>query len=223
VSDSIWWPDEAWWERKALPLGFITLSFRQLATILISFLAAFLVSLPFEFAIAGASFGGRAIVFCIVFGVGYMISSRRVKLLPVELQAFYLLRTKGMSKVRMKVRFNSEKTMIDPPAETSQPPAAQEISVEDFKNPIPLTISDAVKDIQKETRVVLFLDDNLRGEDLVSLQKPRYRLTYIPLQDDVGKHLLTVKMDGLTEPILSVDLTVKGRTAEVGDSLTRVK
>jgi len=163
VSDSIWWPDEAWWERKALPLGFITLSFRQLATILISFLAAFLVSLPFEFAIAGASFGGRAIVFCIVFGVGYMISSRRVKLLPVELQAFYLLHTKGMSKVRMKLWFNSEKTMIDPPAETNQPPAAQEISVEDFKNPIPLTISDAVKDIQKETRVVLFLDDNLRG------------------------------------------------------------
>ena len=113
--------------------------------------------------------------------------------------------------------------MIDPPAETSQPLAAQEISVEDFKNPISLTISDAVKDIQKETRVVLFLDDNLRGEDLVSLQKPRYRLTYIPLQDDVGKHLLTVKMDGLTEPILSVDLTVKGRTAEVGDSITRVK
>jgi hypothetical protein len=69
---------------------------------MLSFLAAFVVSLPFEFAIAGASFGGRAAVFCIVFGVGYMISSRRVKLLPVELQAFYLLRTKGMSKVRMK-------------------------------------------------------------------------------------------------------------------------
>jgi hypothetical protein len=223
VSESIWWPDEAWWERKVLPLGFVTLSFRQLATILLSFLAAFVISLPFEFAMAGASFGGRAAVFCIVFGVGYMISSRRVKLLPIELQAFYLLRTKGIREVRMKLRFDSKKPTIDPPAETSRPSAAQEISVEDFKNPIPLTISDAVKDIQKETRVLLFLDDNLRGEDLVSLQKPRYRLTYVPLQDDVGKHLLTVKMDGLIEPILSVDLTVKGRTAEAGDSITRVK
>ena len=70
MSESIWWPDEAWWERKSLPLGFITLSFRQLATILLSFLTAFVVSLPFEFAIAGASFGGRAAVFCIVFGIG---------------------------------------------------------------------------------------------------------------------------------------------------------
>ena len=49
MSESIWWPDEPWWERKVLPLGFVTLSFRQLATMTIAFLAAFLVSLPFSF------------------------------------------------------------------------------------------------------------------------------------------------------------------------------
>src|ERR1700676_1503652 len=103
MSESIWWPDEPWWERKLLPVGFITLSFRQLATIVFTFLTAFVVSLPFEFAIAGVSFGGRAAAFCIVFGVGFMISSRRVKLLPVELQALYFLRTKGVGKVRMKL------------------------------------------------------------------------------------------------------------------------
>jgi len=63
MSESIWWPDELWWERKVLPLGFITLSFRQLATIMAAFLAAFFVSLPFTFPIAGLSFGGRAAVF----------------------------------------------------------------------------------------------------------------------------------------------------------------
>src|ERR1700730_5725234 len=103
MSESIWWPDEPWWERKLLPVGFITISFRQLATIVFAFLTAFLVSLPFEFAIAGVSFGGRAAVFCIVFGVGYMVSSRRVKLLPVELQAFFFLRTTGARKVRIKM------------------------------------------------------------------------------------------------------------------------
>ena len=225
MSDSIWWPDESWYERKALPLGFITLSFRQLVTIMFSFLTAFVVSLPFEFAIAGASFGGRAAVFCIVFGVGYMISSRRVKLLPIELQAFYFLRTEGMSKVRMKLDrlFGSKKRGVESPAKTTPPPVMQEISVEDFKNPIPLTVSDAVKGIQKETRVVLFLDEQARGEDLVSPQRPRYRLTYVPLQDDVGKHLLTVRLDGSTEPLVSVDLLVQGRSAEVGESITRVK
>ena len=225
MSDSIWWPDESWYERKALPLGFITLSFRQLVTIMISFLTAFLVSLPFEFAIAGASFGGRAAVFCIIFGVGYMISSRRVKLLPVELQAFYFLRTEGMSRVRMKLDglFGSKKRGVESPAKTTPPPIMQEISVEDFKNPIPLTVSDAVKGIEKETRVKLFLDEQVRGEDLVSPQKPRYRLTYVPLQEDVGKHLLTVRLDGSTEPLVSVELLVQGRSAEVGESITRVK
>src|ERR1700752_1146942 len=100
MSESISWPDEPWWERKALPLGFITLSFRQLATMMIAFLAAFLISLPFSFAIAGVSFGGRATVFCGVFGVGYFISNRRVRLLPVELQALYFLRTDGVKKLR---------------------------------------------------------------------------------------------------------------------------
>jgi hypothetical protein len=225
MSESIWWPEEAWWERKSLPLGFITLSFRQLVTIIISFLTAFLISLPFEFAIAGASFGGRAAVFCTVFGVGYMISSRRVKLLPIELQAIYYLRTEGMSRVRMKLDslFGTKKRVIDGPTEMRLSPTVQEISVEDFKNPIPLTVSDAVKGIQKGTRVVLFLDEQARGEDLVSPQRPRYRLTYVPLQDDVGKHLLTVRLDGSTEPLVAVDLLVQGRSAEVGDSITKVK
>src|SRR5271157_2307398 len=102
MSESIWWPHELWWERKVLPLGFITLSLRQLATLTFSFVAAFLVSLPFEFPIAGISFGGRAAAFCTVFGVGYIVSSRRVRLLPVELQALYFLRTNGVQKVRAR-------------------------------------------------------------------------------------------------------------------------
>ena len=225
MSDSIWWPEERWWERKALPLGFMTLSFRQLVTIIVSFLMAFVVSLPFGFAIAGASFGGRAAVFCVVFGVGYMISSRRVKLLPVELQAYYFLRTEGMSKARMKLNrlIGPKKHGVESPAKTTLPSVKQEISVEDFKNPIPLTVSDAVRGIQKEARVTLFLDEQARGEDLVSPQRPRYRLTYVPLQDDIGKHLLTVRLDGSTEPLVSVDLLVQGRSAEVGESIARVK
>jgi hypothetical protein len=222
VSESIWWPDEQWWERKVLPLGFITLSFRQLATILLSFLIAFVVSLPIEFAIAGASFGGRAALFCIVFGIGYMISSRRVKLLPIELQAFYFLRTEGLAEVKMKLS-GPKKSAIRPPVETRREPSLQEISVEDFKNPVTLTVSDAVNGVQKETRVLLLLDEQVRGEDVVSTQRPRFRLTYVPLQDDIGKHLLTVRLDGATEPLISIELVVQGRRMVVGESITRVK
>ena len=222
MSESIWWPDEQWWERKALPLGFITLSFRQLATILFSFLIAFVVSLPFEFAIAGASFGGRAAVFCVMFGVGYMVSSRRVKLLPVELQAFYFLRREGLAEVRLKLS-GPKKRPIDSPVETARQSSSQVISVEDFKNPIPLTVSEAVRGVEKEMRVLLFLDEQVRGEDTISMQRPRFRLTYVPLQDDIGKHLLTVRLDGATEPLVSIELVVQGRRMEVGESITRVK
>src|SRR5712691_10112688 len=134
MSDSIWWLDESWWERKILPLGFNTLSFRQLATMIIAFLAASLVSLPFTFPIAGLSFGGRATVFCGVFGVGYTISNRRVKLIPVELQALYFLRTEGMKKAGERLRrlVGWEKLETDSPPEKEQPPTAQEITVDEI-------------------------------------------------------------------------------------------
>jgi hypothetical protein len=45
------------------------------------------------------SFGGRAVVFCGIFGVGYTISNRRVKLIPAKLQVVYFVRTDGMKEV----------------------------------------------------------------------------------------------------------------------------
>jgi len=151
MSESIWWPDDAWYERKALPLGFIALSFRQLTTIGLSFLAAFIVSIPFEFPIAGFSFGGRAVVFCIVFGVGYLISSRRVKLLPAELQAYYFLRTNGLDTARVYLRrlFGRNKPGQGDLPEDERPPVTQEMNVDDFKNPMPLVVSDRVKGVRR--------------------------------------------------------------------------
>jgi len=225
MSESIWWPDEAWWERKALPLGFVTLSFRQLATMVVAFLTAFLVSLPFSFPIAGVSFGGRAAVFCGVFGVGYVVSNRRVKLLPVELQVLYFLRTEGVKKLRKSLRRDvaGEKLERDSPPVAFQPAATQEIAVEDFKNAIPFVISDRVDGVQAETRALLLVDDKLRDEDLVSPEKPRYRLVYLPVPEDVGTHRLDVRLQGSSESLLSVNLLLKGRIPEISESITRVK
>jgi len=225
MSESIWWPDEPWWERKVLPLGFITLSFRQLVTMMIAFLAAFVLSLPFSFAIAGVSFGGRATVFCMVFGVGYVISNRRVKLLPVELQALYFLRTEGVKKLRRSLRRDvaGKKLERDSPPEALQPATTQEIAVEDFRNAVPFVISDRVDGVQGETRALLLVDDKLRGEDSVSPEKPRYRLVYLPVPEDLGTHRLDVKLEGSSEPLLSVNLLLKGRVPEISESISRVK
>jgi hypothetical protein len=223
MSESIWWADFPWWERKALPLGFVTLSFRQLATMAAAFLAAFLVSLPFSFSIAGVSFGGRAAVFCGVFGVGYVVSNRRVKLLPVELQAIYFLRTDGMNKLRGNLRLlvGREKLENTSPAESEQSPATQEITVDDFKNPVPLVISDRVDGVQGETRALLLVDDKLREQDLVSPGKPRYRLVYVPVAEDLGSRRLEVKLEGSAQSLLSINLLLKGRTQEVSSRSPR--
>ncbi len=226
MSESIWWPEESWWERKALPLGFITLSFRQLATMIVAFLTAFLVSLPFAFPIAGVSFGGRAAVFCGVFGVGYIISNRRVKLLPIELQALYFLRTDGKKKIgktlcRLVGREKLEKDSS--PENEERPPMVLEIIVDDFKNPVPLVISDRVIGIQSETRALLLLDDQPRGEDSVSPEKPRYRLLYVPIPEDVGSHRLDVKLEGSSESLVSINLLLKGRGQEISESMIKVK
>jgi hypothetical protein len=225
MSEPIWWPDEPWWERKVLPLGFVTLSFRQLATMIIAFLAAFLVSLPFAFPIAGVSFGGRAAVFCGVFGVGYVVSNRRVKLLPVELQALYFLRTEGMKKLGKSLRrlAGRERFENDPPPESEQSLTTQEITVDDFKNPVPLVVSDRVEGLQSETWALLLVDDKPREQDLVSPEKPRYRLVYVPVTQDLGSHCLEVKLEGSAEPLLSINLLLKGRTQEISDSITKVK
>jgi hypothetical protein len=225
MPESIWWPDEAWWERKVLPLGFITLSFRQLVTVVLSFLVAFVVSFPFEFPIAGFSFGGRAAAFCIVFGVGYVISSRRVKLLPAELQAFYFLRTNGVDTARMKLRqlLGQKEPEKVSTTENGQLPIIQELTVDDFRNPLPLVVSDRVNGVQNETKVRLFLDDQPRGEDLVSPQKPRYRLLYLPLPEDIGSRRLSVKLEGTSEPLVAISLTLKGRSPETHESITRVR
>jgi hypothetical protein len=225
LSESAWWCDEAWWERKALPLGFVTLSFRQLATLIVAFLAAFLVSLPFSFPMAGVSFGGRAAAFCGVFGVGYVVSNRRVRLLPVELQALYFLRRDGITKLRKGLRRSAgpEKLENGSASKTERSLTTQEITVEDFKNPVPLVISDRVEGVQNETRALLLVDDKPREQDLVSPEKPRYRLVYVPVVEDLGSHRLEVKLEGSTESLLSINLLLKGRTQEISESITKVK
>jgi len=224
-SDSIWWADEPWWERKVLPLGFVTFSFRQLASMIIAFLVAFLVSLPFTLPIAGVSFGGRAAVFCGVFGVGYVVSNRRVKLLPVELQAVYFLRTDGISKLGRSLRrlAGREQLENDSPPESERSPTTQEITVDDFKNPVPLVISDRVDGVESETRALLLVDDKPREQDLVSPEKPRYRLVYVPVVEDLGSRRLEVKLEGSAESLLSINLLLKGRTQEISESITKVK
>jgi hypothetical protein len=90
-SEDSWWEDEQWWERKSIPLGFLILSFRQLAIIVLFLFLGYFVSLPVRFTLLTFSFAGRAIVFLAFLLIGLALANRRVKMVPSELQLIYWL------------------------------------------------------------------------------------------------------------------------------------
>ena len=221
MSESIWWVDNPWWERKSLPLGFITLSFRQLTTIAVSFAFAYIVSLPFQYPIAGFGFGGRASVFCLIFGVGYAISSRRIRMLPVELQAVYLIRTKGIGKLKETLRSHLFPVKNQSSSKAKPSPIRLEMLVEDFRNPIPLVVSDRVKSVPDDTRVLLMLDGEVRVDEAISPRNPRYMLAYVPLPQDIGERALTVKLANSEELLTSISLSLVGKSRDVSSSISK--
>jgi len=216
MSESIWWPDDPWYERKTLPLGFITLSFRQLTTIAISFVAAYVVSLPFQFPIAGFSFGGRASVFCLIFGIGYVISSRRVRMLPAELQALYFLRTRGIERLGNGLRSHQYPRKNQGSNNPSSSPNLLKIQVEDFRDPVPLVLSGRVKGLEGDARVHLLLDGRARADEPVTPRNPHYRFAYVPLPQDIGEHTLAVKLGDSPEPLTTIALSLAGRSRDAG-------
>jgi ABC-type multidrug transport system permease subunit len=90
-TEDSWWEDERWWERKSIPLGFLMLSFRQLAIIVLFSFLGYIASLPIHFTLLTFSFAGRAIIFLAFLLVGLALANRRVKMVPPELQLVYWL------------------------------------------------------------------------------------------------------------------------------------
>jgi hypothetical protein len=222
MSESIWWPEEHWWEKKVVPLGFVNFSLRQLATLLGGVLLGLLVSQPFGFPIFGVSFGGRALVFFVFVGLGYIIAIRRVKMLPLELQLYYVLRKKALERLRAKlssVPLFGQIVGASAGSVASMPMSVQEMTVEDFKNPVPFAVTSRVKGLGAKSLVSLYLDDERRSDGTVSPEKPGYRLLYYPRPEDVGTHRLTARLDSTGETLVSVQLDVKTRSPDTVRSL----
>ena len=192
-----------------------------MTTIATSFVAAYVVSLPFQFPIAGFGFGGRASVFCLIFGIGYVISSRRIRMLPVELQALYLIRSRGIGKLKASLRnpFSPSKNRS-----SSQPKPSQvrlKMLVEDFRDPTPLVVSDRLNGVSDGTKVLLLFDGEVRTEESISPSNLHYRLVYSPLPRDIGEHALTVNLVGTSQPLTTISLSLVGRSQGVGSSITK--
>ena len=225
--ESIWWPEEQWWEKKAIPLGFVSLSLRQAATLAGGVLVGLVVSSAFNFPLAGISFGGRAVAFFFVVGVSYVVSVKRVRMVPLELQGYYFLKRNGIDALRARLhRVPLAKSFVKAPSSPS-PDAprrnAQEMVVDDFKHPMPLVISGKAPSLTGLSKVTLCVDGGIRAEETVAPEKRGYRLVYRPGPGDVGEHELTVRLDkddGAVQVVLvTVELTIKARSADLARSV----
>ena len=142
-------------------------------------------------------------------------------MLPVELQALYLIRTKGIGKLKASLRNPFSPGKNQRPSQPKPSPVKLEMLVEDFRNPIPLVVSDRVNDVSDGTKVLLLFDGEVRTEESISPSNLHYRLVYSPLPRDIGEHTMTVKLVGSSQPLTTISLSLVGRSHGVSSSISK--
>jgi len=191
----VWWPDEPWWEKKTIPFGFLTLSTRQLLTlsvfILLGIPVSALLPLPLENALEG-----RFATFLVLLLSGYAISSRRVKLVPIELQLLYFFTHRKGPNLSRNTQSRSE--VQD---------EKKDVTVTDFETATPLNFTGRII-VKRESRIFLEVDGMERVNDVVSPSKPNYRLIFAPRSTDVGTHEISVRLEGSSQPLRKTRVTV---------------
>ena len=208
MSESIWWREEFWWEQKSIPLGPLSLSPRQLATISAFAVLGLAVSLIVSFPVAGISFGGKAVVFLVCLAFGYILSKKRVKMVPMELQLVYMLRSRGETR---KVKSGKKKqTLVSKESEEAE----AEMVVDDFKSLAPLSVAGRIP-VRKQSKALLLVDGKQRDEVVVSPDVPDYRFVFKPGPADIGTHEVTIMVEGSNEPEARLRLVVRKQGVEM--------
>ena len=85
------WREEAWWERKSIPLGSHSLSPRQIILLVAFGCLGDLISMIIPTTAFGIVYLGRVLPLLVALAVGIVLGSQRIRMIPVELQIFYKL------------------------------------------------------------------------------------------------------------------------------------
>ncbi|MDG7006637.1 MAG: hypothetical protein JRN06_00165 [Nitrososphaerota archaeon] len=203
MSESTWWREELWWEKGLFQLGGTTISARQLFTLAGVAAVALVVSLPAGFAIEGIPFAGRFVIFGLLVAVGYFgLVTRRVKMVPVEMQLYYWL-AKGRGR-------SPETTSAASTSRAGELTASHQITVDDFRSPVPFTFTDRVR-VGAPTRVQVVVDGTVRDEAAVTRENGEYRLMYVPQVGDIGVKDGMIKLQGSEQPLSRFRITVNAK------------
>lgn len=205
MSESTWWRDEQWWEKGLFQLGGSTISARQLFTLAGICVVALTASLPANFAVEGVPFAGHFAVFGLLVAIGYFgLVTRRVRMVPVELQLYYWLMRGRNSGKTMKAASTVARPKASGGADTHH------ITVDDFKNPVPFTFMNKVR-VDAPTKVQLIVGGTVRDEASVTPENCEYRLMYIPQVGDIGVKDGMIKLLGSDQPVSTFKVTVSAK------------
>jgi hypothetical protein len=205
VSESTWWREELWWEKGLFQLGGTQISARQLFTLAGVSGVALAASLPANFAIEGIPFAGRFVTLALLVAVGYFgLVTRRVKMVPVEMQLYYWL-TKGRRAGK-----SAKATSVKSQSKGDELPDSHQITVDDFKSPVPFTFTDRVK-VGAPAKVQVVVGGVVRDEASVTPENGEYRLMYVPQVGDIGVKEGTIKLQGSDQPLSKFRITVNAK------------
>jgi hypothetical protein len=83
------WREENWWERKSIPMGSHSLSPRQVFLLGVFGGVGDLISRPIPLETFGIAYLGKLIPVFALLAIGFVLSSRRVRMIPIEFQLFF--------------------------------------------------------------------------------------------------------------------------------------
>ena len=87
---------------------------------------------------------------------------------------------------------------------------SHQITVDDFKNPVPFTFTDKVR-VDAPTKVQVVVDGTVRDEASVTPENGEYRLMYVPQIGDIGVKEGTIRLQGSDQPLSRFKITINAK------------
>lgn len=185
---------------------------RQLLIILASLLIGYLFSIPVPGTVSGIPFLGKLIVVGFFALAGFLVSSKRVKMVPPEMVILYRLTKYTGTTAETGKKGEKSKGRMEKVNRKEKEEEVEMLPIEDFMHPTPYNVSGKVR-VDKRLKLTLFLDNSLLDEQAVSPSMSQYWFVYLAKAEQIGTHELLVKAEGRAEPLFRKTIAVfpKGR------------
>ncbi len=200
---AVWWRINSRLETNNIYLFGFHLSPRMLLLTFLSLTVGVVVSVPIPVLTYKAGIIG---VFALA---GFMISSKRVKMTPLELIILYRLTRYGAGTKPAAASPSKPE-----PERSANKEDVDMLPVEDFANPTPYNVGGKLR-VGKPTKLSLFLDSRLLAEYRVTPTSSEYWFLYKPETKDIGTHDLVIRAEGMAEPIFQRSIAVFPRGKEM--------